>query len=311
MKLKSIARGLSLVLIVVVAGCATGRDAAVESGERPLGAGFRYSAYGPDWDPGPAYWLRVGQEMAARFPGAVGETVWIVGRLKGDGTLLNFPVDGDHPLILGSETDENEAALDLFDRHGFRVWLQVEPGHAPVEKLIHIVLDRYSHHPSVVGIGVDVEWFESTEQPEGRAVTDAEARAWLAAARKHDPEHRLFLKHWEIGKMPPTAREGLLFIDDSQILPSLQAMVDEFADWGRAFAPAPVGFQYGYPSDRPWWSTLDDPPGDIGRAILDRVPNTEGLYWVDFTVLDLFPPGPDDRPPPEEAEDTDEDLETQ
>jgi hypothetical protein len=290
MKLKSIACGLSLVLIVVVAGCATGRDAAVESGERPLGAGFRYSAYGPDWDPGPAYWLRVGQEMAARFPGAVGETVWIVGRLKGDGTLLNFPVDGDHPLILGSETDENEAALDLFDRHGFRVWLQVEPGHAPVEELIHLVLDRYSRHPSVVGIGVDVEWFESTEQPEGRAVTDAEARAWLAAAREHDLDYRLFLKHWEIGKMPPTAREGLLFIDDSQILPSLQAMVDEFADWGRAFAPAPVAFQYGYPSDKPWWSELDDPPGDIGDAILVRVPNTEGLYWVDFTVLDLFPP---------------------
>jgi len=76
MKLKSIVRGLSLVLIVVVAGCATRKDAAVETGERPLGTGFRYSAYGPDWDPGPAYWLRVGQEMAARFPGAVGETVW-------------------------------------------------------------------------------------------------------------------------------------------------------------------------------------------------------------------------------------------
>jgi len=290
MKLKSIARGLILTLVVVVAGCANGKEAAVESGERPLGAGFRYSAYGPDWNPGPAYWLRVGQEMAARFPGAVGETVWIVGRLKGDGTLLNFPVDGDHPLILGSETDENEAALDLFDRHGFRVWLQVEPGHAPVEELIHIVLDRYSYHPSVVGIGIDVEWFESTEQPEGRAVTDAEARAWLAAAREHDPDYRLFLKHWEIGKMPPTAREGLLFIDDSQILPSLEAMVDEFAEWGRAFAPAPVAFQYGYISDKPWWSELDDPPGDIGDAILARVPNTEGLYWVDFTVLELFPP---------------------
>jgi len=292
--------------LVVVTGCATVGREVVD--EKPVvGAGFRYSAYGPDYDPGPQYWLRVGQEMAARFPGAVGETVWIVGRLKGDGTLLNFPVDVGHPLILGSETDENEAALDLFDRHGFRVWLQVEPGHAPVEELIHIVLDRYADHPSVVGIGIDVEWFESTEQPEGRAVTDAEARAWLAAVRTHDPDYRLFLKHWEIGKMPPTEREGLLFIDDSQILPSLEVMVDEFVEWGRAFAPAPVGFQYGYPSDRPWWSKLEDPPGDVGRAILERVPNTEGLYWVDFTVLDLFPPGPDDRPPPEDADESIED----
>ncbi len=292
-----------LCALVLASSCATVRKEAVE--ERPVGAGFRYSAYGPDYDPGPQYWLRVGQEMAARFPGAVGETVWIVGRLKDDGTLLNFPIDGDHPLILGSAIDENEAILDLFDRHGFRVWLQVEPGHAPVKDLIDIVLERYAHHPSVVGFGVDVEWFESTDQPEGRAVTDAEATAWLAAVREHDPEDRLFLKHWEIGKMPPNEREGLLFIDDSQILPSLEAMVDEFAEWGRAFAPAPVGFQYGYPSDRPWWSKLDDPPGDVGQAILDRVPNTEGLYWVDFTVLDLFPPGPEDRSPSGEIGDGD------
>ena len=286
----------ALCTVIIAAGCATVSQEVVE--EKTIGAGFRYSAYGPDYDPGPQYWIRVGQEMAARFPGAVGETVWIVGRLKDDGTLLNFPVDSQHPLILGSETDENEGVLDLFDRHGFRVWLQVEPGHAPVEELIDIVLRRYKHHPSVVGFGVDVEWYQSTEKPEGKPVADAEARAWLEAVRKHDADYRLFLKHWLIDKMPPTVREGLLFIDDSQILPSLEAMVDEFTEWGRAFAPAPVGFQYGYPSDRPWWSKLDDPPGDVGRAILERVPNTEGLYWVDFTVLDLFPPGPDDLPPP-------------
>ena len=289
-----------LVVVALAAGCATLRKPAVE--ERPVGAGFRYSEYGPDYNPGPQYWLRVGREMSERFPGSVPETVWIVSRKKDDGTQLNFPVGDAHPLILGSETDENEAALDLFDRHGFRVWLQAEPGHAPVDELIDIILTRYKHHPSVIGFGVDVEWFESTERPEGRPVTDAEARSWLAAVQRHNPDYRLFLKHWEIEKMPPTVRDGLLFIDDSQILPSLEAMVDEFAQWGRAFAPAPVGFQYGYPSDRPWWSELDDPPADIGRAIRDRVPNTEGLYWVDFTVLDLFPPGPDDLPPPAEED---------
>jgi hypothetical protein len=60
--------------------------------------------------------------------------------------------------------------------------------------------------------------------------------------------------------------------------------------WSRAFAPAPVAFQYGYRSDRRWWRHLDDPPADIGRRILDAAPNTEGLFWVDFTVLEVFPP---------------------
>lgn len=257
-----------------------------------LSAGFRYSAYGPEYDPGPEYWVQVGQEMAGRFEGAVPGAIWIVGQLAGEGTLLNFPAEPESPLIQISERDSNERALLVFDSVGGRVWLQVEPGNAPVEELIHLVLDRYGHHPSVLGVGVDVEWYRSTDRPEGQPVTDSEARAWLAAARSHDSRFRLFLKHWEIGKMPPTVREGLLFVDDSQILPSLDAMVEEFADWGRAFAPAPVAFQYGYSSDQPWWRHLSDPPGEIGNRILAQTPNTEGLYWVDFTALEVFRPDP-------------------
>ena len=90
--------------------------------------------------------------------------------------------------------------------------------------------------------------------------------------------------------MPPTLRDGLLFVDDSQIFPSLDAMVAEFAAWGKRFAPAPVSFQFGYQSDRPWWVKLEDPPGEIGRRILAAVPNTESLIWVDFSVLEVFPP---------------------
>ena len=104
------------------------------------------------------------------------------------------------------------------------------------------------------------------------------------------PGYRIFLKHWEIDYMPPTARDGIVFVDDSQQFPSLDDMVTEFARWGEAFAPATVGFQYGYPDDKDWWGELDDPPGDIGHRILAEVPNTEGLFWVDFTVREVFPP---------------------
>jgi hypothetical protein len=97
--------------------------------------------------------------------------------------------------------------------------------------------------------------------------------------------------------MPPTLRDGLVFVDDSQILPSIDAMVAEFAEWGKAFAPAPVAFQFGYASDRPWWQKLDDPPSAIGRRILASVPNTAALFWVDFTVTEVFPPPPASGPP--------------
>lgn len=281
---------IGLALTLTVWASAAGARATEGAAAYRLAAGFRFSVYGPDYDPGPAYWRDVGQQMAARFPGSVPGAVWIIGKLKGHGSELSFPGSSDHPLIAFTAEDGNEAALDLFDRAGYEVWLQVEPGNAPVEELVHLMLDRYGHHSSVVGVGVDVEWYKSVDEPEGQAVTDAEARAWLAAARSHDPKYRLFLKHWLIEKMPPTARDGIFFIDDSQILPSLDAMVEEFATWAHAFAPAPVGFQIGYPSDRPWWRKLQNPPAAIGRRLLATAPNTRGIYWVDFTVLEVFPP---------------------
>ena len=283
--------GMTLGLALIV-GCASVADppSSTPMRQQPLGAGFRWSVYGPEYDPGPEYWALVGIDMARRFEGAVPETVWIVNSKNEKGALLNFPVNARDPLITGKAQDENEAILSLFDRLGFRVWLQIEPFYANVEELIHLVMSRYSHHPSVIGLGIDVEWYRSTDPDEGQAVTDAEATAWRNAVRQHGANYKLFLKHWEQEKMPPTVREGLVFVDDSQILPSLDAMVNEFAEWGCAFAPAPVAFQFGYPSDRPWWSKLKDPPREIGNAILQRVPNTAGLYWVDFTALDAFPP---------------------
>ncbi len=156
--------------------------------------------------------------------------------------------------------------------------------------LIDLVLGQYSHHPCVIGFGVDVEWYKSDGGPEGTPVSDAEARAWADAVRRHDPDYLLFLKHWDYNWLPPTERQGIVFVDDSQIFANFDELASEFADWGKHFAPAPVAFQYGYPADKPWWSKLPDPPGDIGRRILDLVPNTSALFWVDFTVLEVFPP---------------------
>jgi hypothetical protein len=256
----------------------------------PLYAGFRYSAYGPAYNPGPQYWVSVGQRMAGKFPEAKPQAIWIVGSLEGQGTRLSFPGSSTDPYIRFSGRDENEETLALFDQAGLTVWLQVEPGEASMEALIHLVLDRYGHHPCLAGVGLDVEWYHSYQEPSGQAVTDAEAAAWVEAARSHGAQYRLFLKHWLVEMMPPAQRDGLFFIDDSQQFESLDQMAAEFEQWGQAFAPAPVGFQFGYPDDRKWWEHLADPPGEIGLRLLNAIPNLQGLYWVDFTVLEVFPP---------------------
>ncbi|MFH1462977.1 MAG: hypothetical protein ABIO70_01185 [Pseudomonadota bacterium] len=277
----------------------TGRDdtgdTSGDTGAPPapsLYAGFRASRYGVDPFPEPAYWQGVGESMAARFEGAAPAGLWIVGVAGDDGTCyLGFPSPGGSFTDVGfTAQDQSEDWLAWFDAHGLSVWLQVEPGDAEVETLIGLVLDRYGHHPSVVGVGVDLEWYRWLDHDSGAAVSDRTAAAWRDAVRAYDPSYTLFLKHWLADRMPPGERDGLLFVDDGQGVGSLAALVATFTTWGQAFAPAPVAFQYGYAADRSWWSRLDDPPGDIGAALLAANDNTRGLFWVDFTVEEVFPP---------------------
>ena len=140
-----------------------------------LGTGFRFSIYGTDQDPDPAYWTSVARKMARKFPGSRPMGIWIIGDIEGNQAYLNFPASSDDPNIIFGKTDDNEAALTYFDRQNVQVWLQVEPGNADMLKVIDLVLSRYGKHPCVIGFGVDVEWYKSDGSAEGTPVTDEEA----------------------------------------------------------------------------------------------------------------------------------------
>lgn len=256
-----------------------------------LGAGFRFSSYrSREESLGIDYWVGVGKAMSGNFEGSTPECVWIVSPLHGRGSRLSFPVNAQDSLIYGSEKDLYEEYLTRFDKIGFRVWLQIEPGFASVDELLHLMLDQYSHHPCITGVGIDVEWYRSTNPDEGQAVTDDEALRWLGIAKKYNRDYRLFLKHWLIEKMPTTVRENIVFINDSQGLVCLEQMVKEFIDWGEAFYPSGVSFQFGYPSDRNWWSKYENPPKKLGEQFIENIPNTSSLFWVNFGITNMFPP---------------------
>ncbi len=256
-------------------------------------AGLRASPYGILPFPKADWWLSSTRDMAERVGVSRPAVIWIVGVIGDDGSCwLNFPApEGEETpeLMVFSPTDLNETYLKEFDAQGVDVWLQVEPGVADVPTLIDAMLTRYGSHPSVVGVGIDVEWYHTDEDNYGRPITDAEAEAWVKKVREYNPNYRLFLKHWETQRMPPTYRDGLVFIDDSQELASLDAMVEEFKVWGETFAPAPVGFQFGYEADRSWWQALDNPPQAISGALKAAIPNAHEFYWVDFTAYELWP----------------------
>jgi hypothetical protein len=257
-------------------------------------AGIRVSSIPFSPFPAPPFFIETANCMTTKAANSSPCLVWIVSLYWSNGDIgLNFPntTGQSHPHMNFSGTDKNEAHLDAFDAAGVNVWLQVEPGDASMVDLIDIVLARYSHHPSVIGFGVDVEWFNPTVVSSGRAVTDAEAQTWVARVKSHDPSYRLFLKHFTRSKMPPTVRGDILFVDDSQGFSSLNSMVNEFKVWGNQFSPADVAFQFGYPDDRPWWNTYADPAGTLTSALQAAVPNAKGFFWVDFTIEEIVPLG--------------------
>jgi len=260
-----------------------------------LRAGLRASNYGITPWPAPSWWVNSINSMKGRFAGATGEQIAVVVEVSGGGGRGNCwahfpqPATGTWPNVNWDDVDLFESTFDALDGAGIKVWLQVEPASCDVPMLIDLVYQQYGHHSSVIGFGVDDEWYRKDVERTGKSITDAEAAAWVAKTRTKDPADLVFLKHWLPEKMPPTYRDGLVFIDDSQGHGSLSAMVSEFRVWGQRFAPSPVGYQFGYQSDKAWWSTLADPPRNIGNSILAAVPNTRDLAWVDFTAYDIWP----------------------
>jgi hypothetical protein len=257
-------------------------------------AGLRASDYGISPWPDPTWWVNSINSMAARFPGSTGAMIAVVVEIdgmKGPGCWAHFPNPdgGTYPGVRFDSTDKFEPDFTAFDAAGIKVWLQVESSGCDMATLIDLVFKQYGDHPSVVGFGVDDEWYQNKSYRNGKPITDAEAQAWVTKVRTYDPNYKVFLKHWLTSQMPPTYRDGLVFVDDSQGFRSMDAMMTEFAAWGQYFNPSPVGYQYGYATDKSWWSRLNDPPKTIGNGILARVPNTSDLFWVDFTAHDIWP----------------------
>ncbi len=258
-------------------------------------AGLRASDYGISPWPSPDWWVNSINSMAARFPTSTGAMIAVVVEIdgmKGPGCWAHFPNPdgGTYPGVRFDAVDEFGPDFTAFDSAGIKVWLQVESSACDMPMLIDLVFKQYGTHSSVIGFGVDDEWYLNKSYRNGKPVTDAEAETWLAKVKTYGVNNKMFLKHWLTSQMPPTYRDpDLVFIDDSQGFRSYNAMMTEFAAWGAEFAPDPVGFQFGYAADRSWWSKLTDAPKTIGNGILTNNPNTSDLFWVDFTATEIWP----------------------
>jgi hypothetical protein len=258
-------------------------------------AGVRSSSYGIRPFPTPKAWERAATTMTDLFQGSSPCLLWIVG-VKHDERNCRLEFSGiprQHDAIVFVEDDLHRPYLNHFDATGIKVFLQVEPGHAYVPTLIDLVLDRYKHHPCVIGFGVDVEWYREADHPgRGARVSDQKAQAWEKRVKYHNPDYRLFLKHWDRRWMPPRYRGDIIFVDDSQMFKNLDHLRQEFTQyWAEYFRPNTVFFQIGYPRDRSIWSRLAQPPQHIGLTIARDISQECGIFWVDFTLWEILAAG--------------------
>lgn len=257
-------------------------------------AGARSSSYGISPFPSPCGWTKAMSTHAGYFPGSAPAGVWIVGNLSGSGVSLQFPHPGDGrnygSRIQFAGADKHERFLDYFDAQGVKVWLQVEPGFADLPTLVDLVLNRYKHHPSVLGFGVDVEWFNPRGADLNDPVTDALAQRWEARVKAQNSRFTLFLKHFDQSSMPPNYRGGIVFVDDSQFFDTTAGFIAEMKAWADRYYPNPVLYQIGYAPDKKWWSKEAAPiPKTMGAKLAAVTRQPFGTAWVDFTLRDVLP----------------------
>ncbi len=257
-------------------------------------SGVRSSAYGIRPFPHPVIWENGIKIVNEHYDGnSIPSALWIVGVMGRESKYcrLEFPVDtSKYVNIECLQYDKHEKYLSHFDSTGVKVFLQVEPAMANVDTLIKLVLDRYSHHPCVVGFGVDAEWHQYTEREDwGVPIKDSEAERWEIIVKNYNSDYQLFVKHWDRNWMPKTYRGDIIFVSDSQMFRNRKHMITEFTEyWGPYFHPNTVFYQIGYPADKDLWNSLNDPIKEWGITLANGHQQDIGIFWVDFSMRDAI-----------------------
>ena len=236
--------------------------------------------------PKPKEWEYMLKNMSGFYGGnAIACALWIVGEMGTDSSChLCFPSDGGtHKYMTFETSDYFEGCLSHFDTTGIKVFLQVEPGFASITELVDVVMARYGSHTCIFGFGVDMEWYESVDwddtngQDHFSYISDADAQAWEAKVKSHNPNYRLFLNHWRTEFMHPSYRWEIIIINDGQGFNSLNALVNSFVQWADTYSPNSVMYQIGYEWDKTWWNSYENPPLTIGKEIAGLISNSSQI----------------------------------
>jgi len=84
--------------------------------------------------------------------------------------------------------------------------------------------------------------------------------------------------------MPPTYRDHMVFVNDSNGFSSMDRVKKEFGEWAQKFSSNTVFYQIGYKDDQNYWGSN---PVKFAKDIVNEVTQYNkhvGILWVDFTM---------------------------
>ena len=177
-----------------------------------------------------------------------------------------FPFEKKGYIYSYNQTDKVEPYLTRFDKDGLKVILSIQPNGADVSDLIEIVLSRYGHHRSVIGVNVDLEW-KLTGNP--NHVSNEERDLWLKRVQGYNPEYKLFLTYFKDYTYFPDDKKDVIILFDgeratqNEILKKYEALASYFTS---------VGIYTGYSSSIPPTASFD--------SIMEAAPNTRYILHV-------------------------------
>ena len=206
-------------------------------------------------------------DAAKKFGGESGVVDLVLAQANLDGSVyLPFPFESEGYLMSFSQMDLVEPYLESFNSDGLKVILSIQPLKENITRIIDILLSRYEHNKSVIGVNIDVEWKETGE---AYHVSNQERDLWLQQIRSYDHNYQLFLTYFKDSAHFPDDTDGLvvLFDGEEELQSNLLIQYSELAEHYRN-----VGIYTGYSSVSSIASN---------ERILAAVPNTRFIIHTD------------------------------
>ena len=171
-----------------------------------------------------------------------------------------FPFEKKGYIYSYDQTDQVEPYLKKFDEDGLKVILSIQPNGADVPELIDLILSRYGHHKSVIGVNIDMEW-KLTGNP--NHLNDQERDIWLNKIQSYNPEYKLFLTNFKDYTYFSHDAKDLVILFDGQ--GSQNGILKEYKELASHYTT--VGLYTGYSEDTPRTASRD--------SIMAAAPNTK------------------------------------